>query len=380
MLEIRNVPLGGDLRDFLGVVDTVYGGPSDYVRPLDKDISDRLNPKKNPFFEHAEATMFTAHRDNACVGRITAQIDREHLRHHGDDLGAFGFFDTIDDKSVSRALLQHAERWVRHRGMKRIRGPLSLNMSEEVGCLVRGFDTPPVVMFPYHHPYQGKLIEDHGYQKIKDLFGWRYTVGEPNARVKKAREDILAQRNIVSRPFDMKHFNRDVRLALEVFNDAWSDNWAYVPATKKEAEKMAADLKMFAVPEITRLVFIDGEAAAMAIALPNVNELISDLEGRLFPFGLLKLVYRLKVRGAKSGRLWLLGIKKKFRLQRKYAALSLFLYAEMNDGGRDVGMTWGELGWTLEDNAAINTGIKLMGAKQTKTYRIYEKSLEPGNP
>ena len=138
---------------------------------------------------------------------------------------------------------------------------------------------------------------------------------------------------------------------------------------------MAADMKMFLVPEITVLVLIDDEPAAVAIGLPNINELISDMRGKLFPFGLPKLLYRLKVEGAKSGRLLLLGIKKKFRLQRKYAGLSLFLYAEMNDGAKRAGMTWGELGWTLEDNAAVNAGIRMMGAKKYKTYRIYEKAL-----
>ena len=138
---------------------------------------------------------------------------------------------------------------------------------------------------------------------------------------------------------------------------------------------MAADLKLFVIPEITRIVTIDGEPAAVAIALPNVNELIPDLHGKLLPFGFAKLLYRLKVQGARSGRLLILGIKKKYRLQRKYAGLSLFLYAEMNDGGRKVGMTWGELGWTLEDNAAINTGIRMMGAKKYKTYRVYTKDL-----
>ena len=145
--------------------------------------------------------------------------------------------------------------------------------------------------------------------------------------------------------------------------------------TKKEADKMSADLKLFLVPEITRIVTIDGEPAAVALAMPNINELIPDLHGRLFPLGIAKLLYRLKVEGAKSGRLLILGIKKKYRRERKYAGLSLFLYAEMNDGGRKCGMTWGELGWTLEDNAAINTGIRMMGAKKYKTYRVYTKDL-----
>lgn len=375
MVEIRQTPMGGDIKDFLDVVDTIYRDDPRYVRPLNMDVGDRLNPKKNPFFEHADGTIFTAHKNGRCVGRITAQIDREHLDRYKDDLGAFGFFDTIDDEEVATELLSRAESWLRQRGMKKIRGPLSLNMNEEIGCQIEGFDSPPVLMYPHHRPYQGGLIEKAGFEKAKDVLSWRYEVGEVNARVKKARDEMLALKEVESRPFSKKDMDRDVKIALEVFNDAWNENWGYVPSTKKEADKMAADLKMFLVPEITRLVLIDGEPAAVALAMPNLNELIPDLRGRLFPLGLLKLLYRLKVEGAKSGRLILLGIKKKYRVQRKYAGLSLFLYAEMNDGGRRCGMTWGELGWTLEDNAAVNAGIRMMGAKKVKTYRIYEKGL-----
>jgi hypothetical protein len=375
MVEIRQTPMGGDIKDFLDVVDTIYKNDPSYVRPLNMDVGDRLNPKKNPFFEHADGTIFTAYKDGRCVGRVTAQIDREHIDRYKDDLGAFGFLDTVDDEEVARELLSRAEGWLKQRGMKKVRGPLSLNMNEEIGCQVEGFESPPVLMYPHHRPYQGGLIEKAGYAKVKDVYSWRYEVGDVNARVKKAQSEILAMPEVVSRPFSKKDMDRDVKIALEVFNDAWNENWGYVPSTKKEADKMAADLKMFLIPEITRIVLIDGEPAAVALAMPNLNELIPDLRGKLFPLGLVKLLYRLKVEGAKSGRLILLGIKKKYRMQRKYAGLSLFLYAEMNDGGRRCGMTWGELGWTLEDNAAVNTGIRMMGAKKVKTYRVYEKDL-----
>jgi hypothetical protein len=375
MVDIRQTPMGGDLRDFLNVVDDIYRDDPRYIRPLDMDLKDRLNPKKNPFFEHADGVVFTAHRGPKCVGRVTAQIDRAHLARYKDNVGFFGFLDTIDDPTVTRELLTRAEAWLKERGMKTARGPISLSINEEIGCLVEGFESPPVLLNPHHRAYQGGLIEQAGYAKAKDVFGWRYEVGEPNARVKKAAAEIRGMPEVTVRRMSKKHIDRDVEITLDIFNDAWLDNWGYVPATKREADKMAADLKLFLVPEITVLVLIDNEPAAVAIALPNVNELIADLHGKLFPFGLAKLLYRLKVEGAKSGRLLILGIKKKFRLQRKYAGLSLFLYSEMNDGGKRAGMTWGELGWTLEDNAAVNAGIRMMGAKKYKTYRVYEKSL-----
>jgi hypothetical protein len=375
MLEIRQTPMGADLKDFLRVVDDIYEGDSEYVRPLDMDLKERLNPKKNPFFEHAEGTIFTAHKDGKCVGRITAQIDRAHLERHHDDAGFFGFFDTIDDAEVATELLSSAERWLKSRGMKRVRGPLSLNINEESGCLVEGFDSPPFIMMPHHRPYQGGLIEQAGFEKEKDLFAWRYDVGPLSKRVAKAHADIKAMPEVTSRPLDKKTMDQDVETTLDIFNDAWSENWGFVPFSKKEGDKLAADLKLFMVPEITRLVSIDGEPAAVAIALPNVNELIGDLHGSLFPTGLVKLLYRLKVKGARSGRQLILGVKKKFRQQRKYAALSAYLYAEMNEGGKQVGMTWGELGWTLEDNGPVNTAIKVMGAKKYKTYRVYSKEI-----
>ena len=173
----------------------------------------------------------------------------------------------------------------------------------------------------------------------------------------------------------LKNLRQDIDTIVDVFNDAWSDNFGSVPITRAEADKMAADFRLLLLPDITCLVTIDGEPAAFAVALPNLNELVRDFKGSLFPFGLPKLLWRLKVEGPKSARLILLGIRKKFRHVRKYAGLSAFMYAEMNDGGKRVGIKEGELGWTLEDNGRVNAGITMMGAKRYKTYRVYEKEL-----
>jgi hypothetical protein len=373
-LEIRETPIGGKLNDFLNVVDYVYRGDPQYVRPLDMEMKDRLSPK-NPFFEHGEGVIFTAHRNGWCVGRITAQVDREHLARYNDAVGAFGFLDTIDDEEVAKALLDAASGWLRARGMKKIRGPLSLSLNEEMGCLVDGFDTPPMIMMPHHRPYQGGLIEKAGFEKLKDAYAWTYTVGDVPPRVKKAHEDIEALPEVKSRHVDMKNLDVDLRIIMDVYNDAWSDNWAFVPFTERELSKMAADLKLFAIPELSYITEVDGEPAAVALALPNLNELIADMNGKLGPLGLPKLLWRLKVVGPHTARLVILGIRKKFRTQRKYAALSAYLYAKMNAVGKRLGLRGGELSWTLEDNAPVNTGIKLMGGKIYKTYRLYEKAL-----
>ncbi|MEB2312517.1 MAG: hypothetical protein OZ921_09100 [Sorangiineae bacterium] len=371
-IEIRQVRLGGKLKDFLDVVERIYRDDPNYVRALDMDVEQRLN-QKNPFFDHAEGTIFTAHRNGWCVGRCTAQIDREHLERYHDDAGFFGFLDTIDDPEVARALLDAARRWLRERGMKKIRGPMSLNINDEIGCLVEGFDTPPAFMMPHHLPYQAGLIEQAGFAKLKDVYAWRYTIGDVPKRAQKAREDVDKLPEVVSRHVDKSQIERDVRIVMDVFNDAWSDNWGFVPLTEGELTKMANDLKLILRPEMTFITSIDGEPAAVALALPNLNEMIGDLHGKLLPLGLPKLLWRLKVRGPKSARLIILGIRKKYRHIRKYAGLSIYLYAKMNEEAARLGVKWGELSWTLEDNAPVNTGIRFMGGKIYKKYRLFER-------
>jgi hypothetical protein len=372
--QIREIPIGGDLRPLLDVVDYIYRDDPLFVRPLDLDLKDRLS-KKNPFFLHAEGTCFAAFRNDRCVGRVTAQIDRAHLDRYKDDAGFFGFLDTIDDEEVCKALLDRAGDWLKERGMKRIRGPLSLNINEELGCLVEGFDTPPMILMPHHRPYQGGLIEKAGLAKLKDFYAWRYVVGDVPARANKAHDEIVGMAEVRTRKVDMRHLDQEVRIVMDIFNDAWSDNWGSVPLSEPELRKLAADFRLLLVPELTRITSIDGEPAAFAIAIPNINEMIKDFRGKLFPFGLPKLLWRLKIEGPKTARLALLGIRKKYRHVRKYAPLSTYLYVEMNRSGQRLGIKWGELSWTVEDNAPVNVGIKFMGGKIYKKYRVYERML-----
>jgi hypothetical protein len=193
--------------------------------------------------------------------------------------------------------------------------------------------------------------------------------------VRRGHDEIEAMPEVKSRHVDMKNLDVDIRVIMDVYNDAWNENWGFVKLTERELEKLAADLKLFAIPELSYITEVDGEAAAVALALPNLNELIADMHGKLGPIGLPKLLWRLKVVGPHSARLMILGIRKKFRNQRKYAGLSAYLYAKMNAVGKRLGISRGELSWTLEDNAPVNTGIKLMGGKIYKTYRLYEKAL-----
>jgi hypothetical protein len=373
-VEIRQVPLGGDLADFLNVVDYIYRDDPNYVRELDMEVKGRLSPR-HPFFEHGEGTVFTAYRNGWCVGRVTAQIDRLHLERYQDGAGFFGFLDTIDDAEVARELLNAAAGWLRGRGMKRMRGPFMLNRNDQLGCLVEGFDFPPMFMMPHHRPYQGPLIEQAGLAKLKDAYAWRYIAGEVPKRAQKAHDEIASMPEVKTRHADPKQLERDVRIIMDIYNDAWSEDWGYIPFTQAELRKFGKDFKLVLVPEITLITEVDGEPSAVAFAVPNLNEALRDLRGHLFPTGLLKLLWRTKVMRPKTARLIILGIRKRFRHLKKYGGLSTYMYVELNESGRRAGFEWGELSFTMEDNHPVNLGIKYMGGKLYKRYRLYEREL-----
>lgn len=373
-VDVREVRLGGNLKPFLDVVDDIYRGDRNYIRPLDMMVKDRLKPR-SPYFQHAEGTIFLAYLGERCVGRITAHIDHEHLAKHRDATGFFGFFDTIDDQAVADALLNRAARWLEDRGIKRIRGPLSLGMNDEVGCLVDGFDYPPMLMMPHHLPYQSGLIEGNNFERIRTMYAWKYEVGNVKKRVQDAHDEISKLPEVTSRPVDMNNIEGDTRIVMDLYNDAWSENWGHVAMTQAELRALASDFKLLLRPEITQIAFINGNPAAVAIAAPNLNEVIADLNGKLLPTGLLKLIYRLKIKQPDTARLIILGIAKRYRSQRKYAALSLFLYAKLNEGGQRLGIKWGELSYTDEANGPVNTAIKMMGGSIYKRYNVYERDV-----
>lgn len=373
-ITIKDIPLGGNLRDFLSVVNEIYAGDPHYVRPLDMEISGRLS-RKNPFFEHAEGMIFVAYEHGLPVGRCTAQIDANYNERHQESVGFFGFLDTVDKQEVATALLERAAAFLRDRGMKRMMGPFSISSNDEIGCLVDGFATPPMIMMPHHRPYQGALIEGAGLQKIKDLYAWRYVVGPLPVRAQKGYDQIAALPEVTVRNVDKSRLPEEVAEVMSIFNDAWSDNWGYVPLSRAELAKLADEFKLILEPRLTLVMSVDGEPAAFAIAVPNINEHLKGLDGKLFPTGAASLLYGMKVRGTRTARLALLGVRKKYRSMKRYAGMSTYMYAELAKAGQRLGIDWGELSWTLEDNTPVNLGIKLMGGKIYKTYRIFEKAL-----
>jgi hypothetical protein len=377
-MAVTVTPVSGrpDLDAFIKLPFRLYRDDPNWVPPLLFREMQRFQPRTNPFLQHADAQLFLARRNGDVVGRVSAQVDHEHNRFHEERTGFFGFFESEDDPEVADALLETAAAWLRERGMEAARGPLSFSINQEVGLLVDGFDMPPMILTNHARPYYGRLIEGAGFAKLKDLYAWRYDTETVPPKARRAVDELRDRPDIRIRTGDMKRFNAEIATMLDVFNSAWSDNWGFVPVTAAEAAQMGHDLKMIADTNLAIFIEVDGDTAGVCLAAPNFNEAIRDLNGRLFPFGWAKLLWRLKVSGIKTGRLMILGVKKEYRT-RKYLAMAYLLCDEVYRNARAGGYKWAEFSWTLEDNTAVNTIIRNVGCEIYKTFRIYEKPLAP---
>ncbi|MCG3173701.1 MAG: hypothetical protein GMKNLPBB_01902 [Myxococcota bacterium] len=374
-IEIREVRNSADHKAFVALPDRLYAGDPAWIAPLRMMVNDTLSPKHNRFFDHGEAQLFLAFRDGRVVGRISAQQNRAHNERHQDKRGFFGFFESENDPDVARALVRAAADWCEKRGLNEIAGPMDFSINEEIGVLVKGFDKPPYVLTKHSLPYYGNLLEQAGLAKIKDVFGWSYEPGKPLTRLAERAYNMIKSRNDVRfRDVDMSRFHDEIRIVMDIFNDAWGDNWGFVPLTERETEKVATDLKLLIDPRIAFIVEIEGKPIAMCIGVPNLNEAVRDFGGRLWPWNIAKLIWRLKFQGVRSGRLMLLGIRKEYQ-RFAMGALSAAMYAEVRARAHIARIEQSELGWTLEDNEAINKGIAMMGAEPYKTWRIYGAPL-----
>lgn len=377
-MSVTVTPVSGrrDLDAFIKLPFRLYRDDPNWVPPLLYLERQRFDPKTNPFLQHADAQLFLARRGGQVVGRISAQVDHEHNRYHREHTGFFGFFESEDDCETAGALFGAAEGWLRERGMEAARGPLSFSINQEVGLLVEGFDTPPMIMMPYSRPYYGRLIEGAGFGKAMDLYAWQYDWETVPPKAHRAVEALRQRSDITIRTGDIHRFDEEIATILEVFNSAWSENWGFVPVTPAEARHLAKELRQIVDTNMTIIVEVEGKPAGVVLLAPDLNEAIRDLNGRLFPLGWAKLLWRLKVRGIKSGRLMILGVRKEYRT-RRYLAMAYLLCDEIYRAARDGGYRRGEFSWTLEDNTAVNTMIRNIGCRLYKTYRIYEKPLSP---
>jgi hypothetical protein len=372
-LSIRRVQNGKQLRDFLQLPATLYAGDPNWIAPLGLEQRQRYS-KKNPFFQHAKWCAWIAYRGRQAVGRISAQIDELHLARYGDDTGHFGSLEAEDDPEVFSALLESAQRWLRSEGMQRITGPFNLSINEECGLLVEGFDTPPCVMMGHARPFYGQQIEALGFHKAKDLLAYHTAPDFDAPQVMRTLAQRAADRVRV-RPLNRKALHSELQLLRDIFNDAWSENWGFVPFTEAEFNEVGKAMTLLLDDDFVQIAEVDGEAAAMIIGLPNVNEAIRDLNGRLFPFGWAKLLWRLKVRYPRSARIPLMGVRKKYQHSRLGPTLAFMIIDALRGPVIQRGIREVEMSWILEDNSGMRNIIESLGGIAYKRYRLYEKHL-----
>ena len=376
-LVVSPVATKAELKEFIRLPKRLYAGHKGWVAPLDLERQEAFSPKKNPLFQHAEVQFFIARRAGRVVGRISAQVDRAYLDQHNDGTGQFGCLVAEDDPAIFAALFAAAEAWLKAKGMVRVTGPFTLSINEEVGLLVDGFDSRPILMVPYDPPYAGPRVEACGYVKAKDLFSYDYDVqNAPETIGRKLLDRAGLAGRVKVRTANMKMFDAEVRTLVGIFNDAWSDNWGFVPFTQDEIDHASKAFGPVIVPELAVFVEVDDEAVAFIVALTNLNEAVADFNGSLNPINLAKLLWRLKIAGVGSTRVPLMGVKKRFRNHPLMGAgLAMMAIDHLRANGKRIGKTSAELGWILEDNKATNNIIRSVGGVHYKTHRLYEKAL-----
>ncbi|MDG2531560.1 dATP pyrophosphohydrolase [Caulobacter endophyticus] len=374
-LMLAPVRSAAELRRFIDLPNRLNAEDPNWVVPLMYERMAALTPKTNPFFDHAEVQLWLAVRDGRDVGRISAQIDRLATESGAGKTGNFGMIAGEDDPEVFGLLLRTAEAWLRERGCTQALGPFNLSINEEVGLLVDGFDSKPMVMMGHDPRYAGARVEEQGYVKAKDVYAY---VCDPRAAlppvvVRRIKRGLPA--GVTMRQLDMKRYDEEVKALTSILNDAWSENWGFVPTTEAETAQLGKALKDVIDPRLVLFAEIDGEVAAFIVLLPNVNEAIEGLKGKLLPFGWARLLWRLKVKRVKSIRIPLMGLKKKFADSLRGQVLPFHLMNAGRDAGIALGYDKFEFSWILEDNMPMRRISEAMGARIYKTYRLYEKTL-----
>jgi hypothetical protein len=372
-LHIKKISDRQTRNAFIRLPWSLYRDDPMWVPPLLLERRQHLSPE-NPYFEHARCGFWIAYRDGMPVGRISAQIDQLHLERYRDGTGFWGMLEAEDDFHTFRELIRTAETWLQHQGMTHARGPFNLSINQECGLLVAGFDTPPSVMMGHARPYYQHHIEHCGYLKARDLLtyiiDWDF---KPSAAMRMVT--IRTRNRVQTRMLRKSHFQEELNLVQDIFNDAWSGNWGFVPFTQKEFEHLGRDLKLLVNDDLIRIAEVDGVPAAFMLVLPNLNEVIRDLNGRIFPFGWLKILWRLKVTCPRTARIPLMGVRSRFHDSLLGAALAYRLIGDIQETGARCGIQQLELSWILEDNTTMRNIIENIGGRVGKTYRIYERTF-----
>ena len=374
--EVRRLSDAGTRRAWLEVPKSIHATDAAWICPLDIVEKQRIAPGHNPFFEAGEAEFFVAYRNGVPAGRISAQINRRHLERHRDATGHFGFFDCIDDPVVARALVREAESWLAARGMTAMQGPFNLSVNQDTGLLTSGFEHRPTIMTSHAGVWTGSLLEACGLEKVMDFYAYRMNPVAMPDKARRLADLARASGRLEIRNIDMTNYAAEARLIFDIFNDAWSDNWGFVPISDSEAVMLAAEMKPIMRSKFAWIVEIDGEPAAMMVVLPDLNEVIGPFNGRLLPLNWAKLAYAIWRDDWRTARVPLLGIRRKHRSTPIAAGALSVLVAGMMELGRQYRIDWVEYSWVLESNAPMVALAELLAGKPAKIYRAYGKSLQ----
>ena len=373
-LEVRPVAGRRDLSRFLKLPFRLHRG-TPWVPPLLMERRDFLDRDKNPYFDHAEAEFFVCERDAEVVGRITAQVDERWTQFQGGNDGMFGFFEAENDSDVARALVEAARDWLRGRGRERMLGPMDFTTNDECGILIDGYERPPLVLQPWHPPYYRELLEGLGMTKSMDLLMWELYLGQLRQGdrfhdlIHEAAEKARTEHGVVVRHMRKRDLAAEVGRFMEVYNEAWGRNWGFVPITDEEVRFQAKNLKPILDEDWAMIAERDGEVVGAALTLPDINQVLAKMNGRLLPLGWWHLLTgRRKVDRV---RVFALGVKPSYQ----HMGVAAALYIRHVEVAQRVRQKGGEMGWILEVNEPMNRAMEGMGGTIVKRYRLYELDL-----
>lgn len=368
-VEIKRIPQS-DLNDFIKFEWNVYQNDSNWVPHLLIERKEFLDPKKNPFFEHSDVAFFLAYKNKGIAGRIAAVVNHAHNTFHEDKVGFFGLFDCLNDQEVADALIAEAKAFVMSKGMTSIRGPVNLSTNDECGLLVEGLNQPPQIMMTYNPEYYITLIENCGFVKAKDLFAYYVDVpAEVPERLRRGVDIIMKRNEFTIRKINIKDFKNEVQRIKKIYNAAWERNWGFIPMTDKEFDHLGVQMKQILDPDFLFIAEHKGEPIGFSLTIPNINEaLIKISDGRLLPFGLIKLLWHTRKGQMKSVRVITLGVTP----QHRNSGIDIVFYYKAFEEAIRKKLTWAEMSWILEDNIPMNRALERMGATVYKTYRLYE--------
>jgi hypothetical protein len=368
-VSIQPIEVGNrrQLKTFITFPWKIYRGEPNWVPPLIFDQRRLFTPGKNPYFSHSKAQLFMAFRGKEPVGRISAHENNQHCRVHNDGVGFFGFFECINDQMVSHALFDAASSWLRERELKSMRGPLSFSVNDEVGLLIDAFNEPPCIRMTYNPRYYAGLIEGYNLQKIQDLYAYAmFESDEPPKRLRHIAARVLEDPKLVVRTIRLSDADR----VKKIYTEAWSGNWGAVPLTEEEFDQVFREFKLIYDRDLSFIAEYDGEPAGLSLVLPDMNQVLKRAGGRLFPLGLLKILWH--KRKISSWRVPIMGVLEKHRTR----GIEVVLFCRTYDAAMQKRhYRKCEMSWILESNTAAITILKKLGARRSKTYRLYEKRL-----